>query len=443
MNTEKALDLLEEGISAARKGDVDSARELLSRSLEIDQESERAWLWMSSVVEASGDRRICLENVLVINPENEPALRGLVRLGDQAGETNSTERIEILEFTPASPAAALLFPERHRKELRWHDSIVLRTVGTSSIASRSDFKDIWETEKDICPFCAGEIQFDDKRCPNCRHKLTTRAFRYRKSSTELTIYWVLLLGTAELFLFQAILELLVGESLVAVAWHGLLFVMVVLLVVGVSLRQIWAYPASILIMLVIFTSMTIGFISGNSPDEALSSAIGDDLVSFLSLDLEFTLLQSLLSVGQILQYAAVTIALLYGIFKIGPDFERVQSRHVAQVDKGINDASGYYAIGRKYADRRMWATAILHWQRAAANEPGRAYYQRVLGEAYARLGFYQRSIDVLESALSITTDPNSREHLAGLINKIQFEAVDIGEGQNREEILPVMKENGQ
>ncbi len=175
----------------------------------------------------------------------------------------------------------------------------------------------------------------------------------------------------------------------------------------------------------------------------MSSDIGDDLVSFLSLDLEFTLLQSLLSVGQILQYAAVTIALLYGIFKIGPDFERVQSRHVAQVDKGINDASGYYAIGRKYADRRMWATAILHWQRAAANEPGRAYYQRVLGEAYARLGFYQRSIDVLESALSITTDPNSREHLAGLINKIQFEAVDIGEGQNREEILPEMKENGQ
>jgi hypothetical protein len=45
--------------------------------------------------------------------------------------------------------------------------------------------------------------------------------------------------------------------------------------------------------------------------------------------------------------------------------------------------------------------------------------------------------------LSITTDPNSREHLAGLINKIQFEAVDIGEGQNREEILPEMKENGQ
>ena len=67
----------------------------------------------------------------------------------------------------------------------------------------------------------------------------------------------------------------------------------------------------------------------------------------------------------------------------------------------------------------MWATAILHWRRAAANDPARAYYQRALGEAYAQLGYYERSSDVLESALERTIDPNNRTYLANLIESVK------------------------
>lgn len=230
---------------------------------------------------------------------------------------------------------------------------------------------------------------------------------------------MLLLAVAEFFLFQAVLEVIVREPFVAVIWHGMLFVLIGILVAGVALRQVWAYPASIVVLLALFTVMLLGFMAGKAPEEAIAEFVGDDLVSVLSTDLDYVFLRSLLTVGDVLQFAAVTIALLYGIFKIGPDFERVQTRFIARVDRGLSDAPVYFATGQVYAKRGMWASAILHLRRAAASDPSRAYYQRVLGEAYAQLGYYERSLDVLESALERTIDPDSRTYLVNLIEKVE------------------------
>jgi len=72
--------LLERGIEAARVDENKRARDFFLHIIELDQRNERAWLWLSSVVETPVDREICLENVLLINPDNTYAAMGLRHL---------------------------------------------------------------------------------------------------------------------------------------------------------------------------------------------------------------------------------------------------------------------------------------------------------------------------------------------------------------------------
>jgi hypothetical protein len=73
-------DLLLEGIKAARAGDKETARELLQEVIEKDQYNEKAWFWLASVVETDEERRTCLGNVVLINPNNQRAQELLERL---------------------------------------------------------------------------------------------------------------------------------------------------------------------------------------------------------------------------------------------------------------------------------------------------------------------------------------------------------------------------
>ena len=68
---------LTEGIARARAGERERARESLLRVVEHDERNAQAWLWLSGVVESLEDRRVALENVLAIEPENALARAGL------------------------------------------------------------------------------------------------------------------------------------------------------------------------------------------------------------------------------------------------------------------------------------------------------------------------------------------------------------------------------
>jgi len=83
-NTEaKNIDqLLKEGISAAKSGDKATARAKLREVVAADQYSEKGWFWLASVVESEEERRVCLGNVVVINPENRSARETLDRLNN-------------------------------------------------------------------------------------------------------------------------------------------------------------------------------------------------------------------------------------------------------------------------------------------------------------------------------------------------------------------------
>jgi hypothetical protein len=88
-------ELLRKGIEAARAGDKAAARALFEQVVDLDEKSEKGWFWLASVVDSDDERRICLANVLHINPTNERAQKALDLL-----EAKERQRVEAEEVVP-------------------------------------------------------------------------------------------------------------------------------------------------------------------------------------------------------------------------------------------------------------------------------------------------------------------------------------------------------
>lgn len=68
---------LQEGILAAKAGQYHQARYRLLDVVEQDQTNETAWFWLYQIFERQDDKRVCLENLITINPYNEWARQEL------------------------------------------------------------------------------------------------------------------------------------------------------------------------------------------------------------------------------------------------------------------------------------------------------------------------------------------------------------------------------
>ncbi len=90
-NSTRVAELLRRGIAAAKAGRTQEARQALLQVTELDERNEQAWLWLSGVVESLEDRRVCMENVLAINPDNTHAQAGLAWLDQQAPVLSATQ----------------------------------------------------------------------------------------------------------------------------------------------------------------------------------------------------------------------------------------------------------------------------------------------------------------------------------------------------------------
>lgn len=85
MSQEKSIsELMKQGMDAARDGDKAAARTIFQEIVDRDEQNERAWMWLYSVVESDEERRLCLGNVLLINPNNEKAQAAMKRLDEKA-----------------------------------------------------------------------------------------------------------------------------------------------------------------------------------------------------------------------------------------------------------------------------------------------------------------------------------------------------------------------
>src|SRR5450432_208102 len=78
--------MVQEGIAAIKAGRTSDAKAVLMKAVELDEQNEQAWLWLSACVETTSEQQICLENVLAINPSNEKARKGLAAITKKTGQ---------------------------------------------------------------------------------------------------------------------------------------------------------------------------------------------------------------------------------------------------------------------------------------------------------------------------------------------------------------------
>ncbi len=414
----EAAQWLQAGISAAKAGNVAEARRLLEQVVAADERNEQAWLWLSGVVSSDEERRICLENVLTLNPQNRLAKRGLAKLdAAQVGE----EIVVRKEYAPISAASAVLYPESQVKEWRYRDPTVVRQAPEVTVASRSNFDDVWSRETAVCAYCAAEIDEEVTQCPSCQRKLTQKRFRYPKPSTNLHVLWVLLAGLGQLFLIQGLYSMIIERTLYGAVVAGLLMLLFLGLAAGVYYRQTWAHlgaivaTALVLLAALLNALLPLDFTVLDTQLTGIDPSIANILGSFAQDAGRFI---------RALQLGAAGLAFVYAILVAAPDFDRVDEQLVARLDKGLQYGSDYHAAARKHAQAGRLATAVLHWQRAAAKEPHQILFLRHLGLAYAQLGFYERSLDTLNSALQFTTNAKKKASIRQLISAVEKRKVD-------------------
>lgn len=90
MSTPELEALIEEAIVHVNAGETEQGRALLERVLEQDPNNDRAWVWMSGCVEGAQQRRICLQQALNANPNNQAALEGLQVLEGELVQASQT-----------------------------------------------------------------------------------------------------------------------------------------------------------------------------------------------------------------------------------------------------------------------------------------------------------------------------------------------------------------
>lgn len=420
MSTSHIQSWLETGIAAAKTGDHEQAYRLLRQVVDADEGNEKAWLWLSEVAKTAENRRICLENVLTLNPNNQIAKRELAKLDtetQQAGLADPAVSPKITirrEYQPISAAAAVLYPDQQVKEWEWRDPTPNHQRSQVGYQANTQYQDIWTQDVEMCAYCACQVQSEDKQCPQCHRSLFTWQYRYPNPSSHMHMLWVLLLGVSQLYLLQGIISIITTGNLITAVLPLFLMAAFMLLAGGVYFRQSWAHLISMVLLSTILLVSLITFffpIDLNQLGlEQLDPAIGAFVGSLASGFILFL---------KVFQLATVALSLLFAALFAGPDFERHYMRHIAVVSKGLSDATQYHDAAQRLAKAGMWATAVLHWQRAAAKEPNQINYQRQLGIAYAKLQFYQRSLDILQSALTITANPVKQTELNQTIETVQ------------------------
>ncbi|MBX3085670.1 MAG: tetratricopeptide repeat protein [Anaerolineae bacterium] len=102
--------MLQQAQALIKSGRRAEARPLLEQIVNADDQNEQAWLWLSACVESLDEQRICLENVLMLNPGNQKAIKGLETIRQKLGNTMSSSKPQMpqmpMNTRPVAPPPA-------------------------------------------------------------------------------------------------------------------------------------------------------------------------------------------------------------------------------------------------------------------------------------------------------------------------------------------------
>lgn len=401
-------DLLQRGIAAARAGRRDEARALLMQVVEADERSEQAWLWLAGVVDDPQDIRVCLANVLDLNPGNAQAQQGLAWVNARYGPPPDPEPAPALpepEVAPDPPAATA--PPYTGPTTRLDPQLDLAAATVSFApppqmppaalaALAAEPAPAAGAAEQPCPYCGTPTPLSQDHCRQCRNSLTMRAAPPARRSTSLTILgwlWVisgvpamligLLLVALAVLLPRAPRATAAASAANAAAFAVAIAVFLVglfYIVIGRSLlgRRRWAY------LLVAFFTL-LGLIG--IPCSLIQSAtMMRDLPATLATQgLPARAITTGMTFVWVALFVSFAIQLLYIllVFLSYRDFFGPRVRLSSEIEP--TGHMEHYNNGVAYKNRGMWYLATKEWEAAALRAPRDLGYLHALGLAYAQL----------------------------------------------------------
>jgi hypothetical protein len=419
--------LLREGIAAAKAGQHERARDLLMRVVEQDEENALAWLWLSGVVDSLDDREICLENVLALDPDHDAARKGLafVRKQKEIQAPSSAEATPPSAPSPEPPATARAARPATLATAILHEDFARRRPPPEPkpepppTPPQDEFDNPY-----LCPYCAAQTDPNDRKCQACGAKLWIKTRRREERSSWL---WAALTVQMAGIIWPATVPLLM---LVYAAYEiGIdnpLALMPVYLGLPGSLPPEVAdaafevvprlYVLAFVFYLLFSLTILIGLYLRWKPIFYLF------LISAL-WTLALAVAGMLLSQGSglICSGGGVVLALLMFLMllQLEDDFFFDEKRILLRVDRSAKKGLDFLASGRRYARRKIWATAVIHLRRAASWLPDWIDCHLELAVAYIHLKRYDLATKALAEARRISPDDPRVEELTALLDSLR------------------------
>jgi hypothetical protein len=363
---------------------------LLLRVVERDERNAPAWLWLSGLVDDPHDRRVALENVLDIDPDNAPARKGLEWLDRQTPPPLPATEPPAAEPELTGPPA----------EHPYFDS-----ESMSPAPKGTAF------DSDGCPFCGQPVAESDARCPHCSQALTVHVpkveFAARTgllagicvvmaiaslADIALMIMVRPALGGTQVTLGTAYLRTyLAGRAFTAAAFQAAL-PLTVLFFIGFDLvTAAWSLVIA-------------AILPGRRP--------AAPAIAFFVVAIHFLLAVSSAVVGTSSLFFAVPRAALavltcLWLLEAHGDFEWQTTRRRLELDRSAMSSMDFYTQGRYYRKHDQTAKAILHLERAVQLNSDRFEYRVALGNAYYAMGRHARAAEQLRAALQL--NPNASD----------------------------------
>jgi tetratricopeptide (TPR) repeat protein len=436
---EEVIDLLQQGIVAARAGKRDAARALLMQVLEGDERNEQAWLWLAGVVDNPEDIRTCLQNVLDLNPTNQQAQQGLAWLEKRHGPPVPSQELSFpspmpppeREIPAPPPTPPLDAPERQRAYTEPTTKLASTAVATTvSIGKPSGTPVeplVAPPPEHPCPYCGTPTVLKQQACTQCHGSLMARATPPSKRSLALTMLgflWgiggvlFLLVTVLVFFLFLWLRQSAQARTAVGSADALLLAVAVTLvnglcfigLARGLLARQLWAYFTNIIMIVLSFfgilssvaaSTLLIGLLLA-----ALSRAQNAEAVAGTASRIVLTVLG--------IAFVLLPIVLTLLCYR---DFFGPMVRFQPSIEPA--DHLVHYNNGIAYKNRGMWYMAAQEWEVAVSKKPRETNYLHALGLAYAQLKQPAKARATLDRAIQSAPDNPQIKESRALIDQME------------------------
>jgi Tfp pilus assembly protein PilF len=454
LQAEQVREWLREGIAAVKAGQNERAHDLLIRVVARDEQNAQAWLWLSGVVDDLEDRKVCLENVLKIDPDNAAARKGLAWVQQQVQQQMQRQEVQVaspsepvspftvspdvvsteVDFpppaipespvvertrTPVTLAAAMLRedfasrqpapepvvtaftaePNEPVAEPAGCEPALESETGLGPVFSSVQTQDEFSNEYG-CPYCAAETESDDNRCRLCGKDLWCWFRKCEKRSSLLWTMLALQLGNA-VYLFAPVAILIVaGSSFVGellnipdippLVMYALALPSIFSLTLAVGLYFRWK-----VVYYLLFADAGLGFI-----------------LSLLAFAAGVSLFFGLFS-------AALALSRLLMIFQLGGDFEWDKRRILLRTDRGLKSSVEYLTRADFYNQQKMWALAVVHIRAALGMVPDKLNCHLGLVVAYVRLKKYDLAERALVEAKRISASEPRIAQLEALVNEMR------------------------